>query len=92
MPLQPLTVGAVLTGRALIADLSTVPRMKGEYRLNGRIMLRSHPLVNVVLQVALMIAQDLRQGGHWVTQLTCSWSTRALIKALFSLASWGIRV
>ena len=56
--------------------------MKGEYRLNGRIMLRSHPLVNVVLQVALMIAQDLRQGGHWVTQLTCSWSTRALIKAL----------
>jgi len=40
-----------------------------------------------------MIAQDLRQGGHGVTQLTCSWSTRALIiKALFCLASWGIRV
>jgi len=26
--------------------------MKGEYRLNGRMMLRSHPLVNMVLQVA----------------------------------------
>ncbi|WP_205422358.1 MULTISPECIES: hypothetical protein [Marinobacter] len=82
-----------LAGHALIADLATVRRMTGEYRLNGRVMLRSHPLAKMVLQVELMIAQNLRQGDHSVTQSTCSRSTRALIiKALFCWASWVIRV
>jgi len=111
LPVQPLTVGAVLTGRAtamaagrvrllhlltgatVIADLATVRCVAGQDRLQGGVMLWSQSRPGELLQAGLMIAQNLRQGDHGVTQSTCRRSTRALIiRALFCWASWVIRV